>query len=92
MRNVLVQLFRTHNEWLNSDERGDRRLTGTKKRSQKKEVSGIPKIEMKPSHVTLAKHGLLREQFAMSKSMNSKTIRTSFLKWGCITVAWISIQ
>lgn len=82
MRNVLAQLFCTHNEWLNSDERGDRRLTGTKKRSQKKEVSGIPKIAMKPSHVTMAKHGLLRVQFAMSKSMNSKTIRTSFSKVG----------
>lgn len=79
MLNVLSQIFASHNVWLNSDERGDRRQRGRKK---SKSSTSSSEIAMNPAHVNMARHGILRVQYAMSKSMNAKTIRESFDKVG----------
>jgi hypothetical protein len=75
-------VFKPHNEWLNSEARTPlQKLKGkAKKRLTKKDKTDA--IEMSPSHVQLAKLGLLRVRLALQKSMRPHMITVSFLITG----------
>jgi hypothetical protein len=78
----LDKMFSQHNEWLNSDERGDLRLHGKKKKTTSKKKKSQSIIEMNPQHVKMARCALLRVQYAIQKSVNQKTVRESFRRVG----------
>lgn len=69
----LTAVFKAHNAYLNSPERGDARLKGRKKKTVAADA-----IEMNPQHVRLAKYGLLRVLMALQNSLRPHMIRESF--------------
>lgn len=85
LMNVVVQIFKQHNEWLNSDERGDERHKGKPKRYQSKKKKKI-EIAMNSAHLTLGKYGLLRIQLALQLCMRPHMIRESFQATGLYPV------
>ena len=60
MLSRLDNIFKSHNTWLNSDDRGEKRMVGRKKKKPTKKDKATT-IEMHPEHVKMAKFGLLRE-------------------------------
>lgn len=74
---ALTAMFKEHNEWLNSDERGDSRLRGRKKKYVAKKDKPNT-IAMNTAHVNMAKYGLLRVQLALQLCMRPHMIRESF--------------
>lgn len=70
-------IFKEHNEWLNSEERGDARTKGRKKkRPTKKDAPDA--IEFSTLHLKQAKYGLLRVQLVLQMTWKSHMIRESF--------------
>lgn len=87
---VLTGVFKQHNEWLNSDERGDERLRGKKKKYKAKKDKPNT-IAMDVSHVHMAKYGLLRVQLALQLCMRPHMIRESFEATGLFPLSTIKI-
>lgn len=83
MLRKLKELFDEHNKWLNSEERGDLRLLGKKKKKPTKcDKPGT--IEFNPGHKGFAKFGLLRVQLALQYCMRPHMIRESFEQCGIV--------
>jgi hypothetical protein len=81
MLSVLGKIFDEHNEWLNDEERGAARANGKKKKRPKKSEKPDT-IAMDPSHVSMAKLGLLRVQLALQMCMRPHMIKDSFKATG----------